>query len=112
MVTVNLCDFSVAYLHSYIRLLRFFHAADKYDQASSFGHAVNIAADTVVQRLSFVYEVIGLFRADNLQFFVGKRCFSRKARVGHTERFLFLRVVDFLNTFCLPVMRSCAVFRK
>ena len=82
MVAVDLRDLSIANLYGHIRLFRFFHAADKYDQASSLCHAVNIAANTVVQRPSLGNKVVGSLRADDLQFLIGKRCFSRKACVG------------------------------
>ena len=49
---------------------RFFHAADKYDQASSLCHTVNIAANAVVQRPSLGNKLVGSLRADDLQFLI------------------------------------------
>lgn len=82
MIAVDLCDFSIAHLHSHIRFFRFFHAADKYDQASSLCHTVNIAANAVVQRPFLGNKLVGSLRAEDLQFLIGKRCFSCKACVG------------------------------
>ena len=93
MVAVDLRNLSIAHLYGHIWLFRFFHAADKYDQASSLCHAINITANAVVQRPSLGNKVVGLLRADDLQFLIGKRSFSRKACVGYAER---------------PVFRSCA----
>ena len=78
MVTVDLRDFSIAHLYGHIRFFRFFHAADKYDQASSLCHAVNIAANAVVQRPSFGNKVVGSLRADDLQFLIESAAFRAK----------------------------------
>ena len=83
MVAMDLLDFTIAHFHGHIRLFRFFYTADKYDQTSSLCHAVNIAANAVVQRPSLGNKVVDSLRADDLQFLIGKRRFSRKACVGY-----------------------------
>lgn len=110
MVAMDLLDFTIAHFHGHIRLFRFFYTADKYDQTSSLCHAVNIAANAVVQRPSLGNKVVDSLRADDLQFLIGKRRFSRKACVGYAERLVFLRIVDFLDALCFSVVRNRAVF--
>ena len=65
-----------------------------------------------MQRFSLVNKVVGSLWADDLQFFIGKSRFPRKARVGHAECLVFLCIVDLLDTLCFSVMRRCAVFRE
>ena len=105
MVAMDLLDFTIAHFHGHIRLFRFFYTADKYDQTSSLCHAVNIAANAVVQRPSLGNKVVDSLRADDLQFLIGKRRFSRKACVGYAERLFFCASLIF---WMRSASRSCA----